>query len=150
MNKEQWDLLPDFSRDENWGDPDKMDFVLLWELQKLRTLLGTEIFISRGYEARPNAASQHNFGKAVDVLFPGNNKSIFEIFLLAERFSFSGIGIYPAWTGPKRSKGGLHLDTRNDKPARWMGHKTIDPVTKIEKTIYVPLDYYHLKQLGAF
>ena len=51
--------------DEKWGDPFKMNPILVKTLDKLRDKVGKPIKIHCGYESR-DANSQHSLGNAVD------------------------------------------------------------------------------------
>ena len=101
-----------FSKDEQndlgkncWGEPNKIDPLLIYYLDQLRDFAGRPFKINYGTQGVHSPNSQHYLGRAVDGYFP--DLSIKEQFLLAIRFPFNGIGIYPFWNNP-----GLHLDVR--------------------------------------
>ena len=113
--------LKHFTRSGGWGDPDKMDPALLYELDSFRAFVGVPMVVTSGYRTDPADASQHRLGKAVDVMFPTKEKpDLLNLFLAAVRFKFQGIGIYPFWTLKGREIGGLHLDVRAGRRALWM------------------------------
>lgn len=115
-------------REENWWP--RMDPRLLVLLDLLRYLWGAPIRISNNAEALGrhlgDSGSMHNVEihglvKAIDV-FPDkviDRESARAIVKLAKACGFTGIGIYPQWSGGF----GLHLDVREDRmmgdPALW-------------------------------
>lgn len=118
MTGEDWKQIRYFTPDENWGDPDKMSFELLKKLDPLREFCGNAIVVLRGYETTGHCKnSQHYLGKAADLYIVG--VSLINQYLLAERFNFGGIGLYPDWNNP-----GLHCDVRSkakeDPYNRWV------------------------------
>jgi len=132
---------------DNWGDASKIDAKLLRYLDQLREELNTPIVVTNAY--RPaDTASQHSVGKAVDIVFPQWRKGLMELFLVAERFPFTGIGIYPDWSHNHSVIGGLHLDVRDlkgtDKSARWIGSR--DPSTK--KNVYIAFNIENLRAMS--
>ena len=116
MLKTDWTKVNNFKKSENWGDPDKMNPLLIYSLDALRELAGSVIIVNSGY--RPNdPGSTHGNGDAADIVITG--LSVIDQFLLAEKTRlFSGIGMYPFWNRP-----GLHLDVRplraNQHGPRW-------------------------------
>jgi len=83
-----------------------MDFELLKRLDALREFVGHPIIIHCGYATNGHTKhSQHYLGKAAD--FHILNMNLINQYLMAERFMFTGIGIYPDWKHP-----GLHCDVR--------------------------------------
>lgn len=109
MKPNDWKLLKYFSINENWGDPNKMDPVLMFTLDEFRHFVNKPIVVHCGWEASGHSEnSLHYQGKAVDIHVEGMH--VLDQYLAAERFdSFNGIGIYgpDVWKNP-----GLHLDTR--------------------------------------
>jgi len=115
MTSEEWKQIRHFAPTENWGDPGKMRFELLMKLDALREFCGNPIIIHCGYATEGHSqSSQHYLGKAADFHIEG--VSLINQYLLAERFNFAGIGLYPDWKNP-----GLHCDVRSkQKPYnRW-------------------------------
>lgn len=107
MTQEQWKLIRYFGLHENWGDPKKMSFDLLKKLDALREFCGNMIIIHCGYDTTGHSEnSQHYLGRAADFHIAG--VSLVNQYLLAERFNFGGVGIYPNWNNP-----GLHCDVRD-------------------------------------
>ena len=120
MTKEQWQVIKYFSPMENkkkspWGDPYKMDFSLIRQLDLLREYIGVPIHIHCGTQGKHSEKSYHYTDpcKATDCFC--EDLSLLDFYLFAERFVFGGIGVYPYWNRP-----GLHLDMRVAYPAaRW-------------------------------
>lgn len=91
---------------------------VLRELEKLASALGRDILVTSAF--RPGDTGEHGKGLAIDIIVEG--VPLLDVYLTAERFAFTGIGIYPSWTNAEKHKvGGLHLDMRTGDPARWMG-----------------------------
>ena len=126
MTKEQFEQIKYFSPEENWGSPYKMSFALLKGLDALREFVSNRILIHCGYSKGGHTKnSQHYLGKAAD--FHIENMSLINQYLAAERFMFTGIGIYPDWNNP-----GLHCDVRcksnEQSQDRWVKlNKNISP-----------------------
>jgi len=120
--KNIFDQLKHFVREENWGNADMMNHDLLFELDALRKDVGSRIIISYGTQGKHSKNSQHPRGLAVDVMCPAIN--IFDFYLHAEQFNFTGLGIYSDWRFSGMKVGGLHLDLRSLPPhfsgARWV------------------------------
>jgi uncharacterized protein YcbK (DUF882 family) len=123
----QWRGIRYFEPSEKWGDPNRMDYNLLAELDRLRHYIGKRIVIHCGYEPR-DGAGYHPKGMAVDCHAEGLR--LLEFYIAASRFNFGGIGLYPWWHHP-----GLHLDTRPEAVANgralW---------GSIADKVYVPFD----------
>lgn len=159
-----WSDLKYFKKDskvDKWGDPSKMDIFLLLFLDELRDALKTPLIVTSGY--RKGDPAQHGLGRAVDVVAPKWEGSLFDLYLAAERFGFSGIGLYRDWAYEGKKIGGLHLDTRmivgNYKldecmGARWLcvrpGAEKLTDINEIMKIkqVYLRMDYENLKREG--
>lgn len=125
---------------DNWGDPSKISPQLLLKLDKLREKLGSRLIVTSGYRS-DNPNSQHYYGHAADIMFPDTQEDLFDLWLLAERVGFNGIGIYPHWKYQGVALGGLHVDLRLED-ARWMG------VMENNSQIYLPLNKFNLQRYG--
>jgi hypothetical protein len=98
--------FPPDSKIDNWGNPDKIEELLVFNLQELRNLIGLPIFINRAYDLNSSENSQHRHGTAADCRCP--RLSLFDFYTAASRLpAFRGIGVCPEWNTP-----GLHLDVR--------------------------------------
>lgn len=130
-----WEKVRWFKRSENWGDPDKINPLLVYSLDALREYAGKSIIINNAY--RPDdKGSTHADGDAADIVIVG--LPVVDQFLLVERTRlFTGIGIYPYWNKP-----GLHVDVRTLQPnqhgARW---------ARNEKGLYVALDWKFIRNI---
>ncbi len=144
MTPDDWAALKHFKITENWGDPALMDRDLLFELDAFRDFVATDIFVSCGTNKTHEVNSQHGLGLAVDVMFPQCKQSdLFDIYMDASRFKFTGIGVYPNWQYEGSQIGGLHLDFRSSKfRALWMGVED----SGVQK--YIELSLANLKQYG--
>jgi len=131
-----WEHLRYFSKDskiDNWGDYDKIDSKLLYSLDDYRHELGCPVYITSGTGGVHAPGSSHPLGFAADIISPifMKHRSLFDMYLIAEKYGFTGIGIYPKWEFNKVVCGGLHLDRRilqmqedgtyNYRSARWIG-----------------------------
>ena len=82
MTKKDWKQVKYFSKREGWGDPDRMNPILIFALDKLREMLGIPIFVSSGTGGKHKPRSSHYDGDATDDLFPTTTKSdLFDIML---------------------------------------------------------------------
>lgn len=130
-----WSKVKHFKRTEAWGDPDKINPLLVYSLDALREFTGRAIIINNAY--RPDdPGSTHKNGDAADVVIVG--LSVIDQFLMAERTRlFSGIGVYPFWNRP-----GLHLDVRSLQP-----HQHGPRWGRNAAGIYVALDAKFLRSI---
>ena len=116
-----------------FSEPEKISHELLCRLDALREYLGLSIMITSSTEGEHVESSQHYLGKAVDVVIPNYQGSLFSLYLIIERFGFRGIGLYPDWKLRGKKIGGFHLDVRtvdNYQSAKWIGYKNKLGVTK--------------------
>lgn len=109
-----------------FAEPEKMDRGLLLELDRFRAYLDLKVIVTYSTDGSHSKNSQHYLGKAVDCIVPDYKGSLFGLYLIAERFDFNGIGIYPKWHYKRKPIFGLHLDKRELKApyyqrARWIG-----------------------------
>lgn len=117
-----WYNLDYFDKDENWGDSDKIDHLLLFALDGLRDYLKTPITILNAFAVTGHSdGSQHYKGKACDFTVPDleymntfyaimkylNNTKVGNRVLA----DIVGFGIYP-------QNNFFHLDVRGYK-SRW-------------------------------
>lgn len=124
MQEEDWNSIEYFSKNEKWGDWTIIDKRVIYKLDAMRKYAGKPFVVHCAYEKDGHTTtSQHYVGKAVDGHFV--DIPLIEQYLVAERFGWHGIGVYPDWNNQ-----GLHLDMRdivNSTGARW-GQKKIDGV----------------------
>ncbi len=115
-----WDVIRRyFNKSENWGDPDKVNPILLFIIYNIRDAVGKPFNIHNAFAtAGHSEESQHYKGNAVDGHF--KQVSFVEAISLVEQSLLYlkidnkvGLGIYPHWDNP-----GFHLDVRGYK-ARW-------------------------------
>lgn len=91
---------------ERWGNPLNMNVPLIYYLDGLRALAGKPVNIHCGFEIKGHAKNgYHPRGKAADIHI--KNMSVIDQLLLALKFPFNGVGIYPFWNSP-----GIHVDVR--------------------------------------
>lgn len=136
-----WEQLKHFTKSEAWGEPDKMNPRLLLELDAFREYLNAPIFISCGTQGRHENGSQHYIGNAVDIVLMSQKFALLDVYLMAERFKFNGIGVYPFWKYNGQAYGGLHLDV-GERVGRWIGY----PAHGEQK--YMAINKVNLKQVG--
>lgn len=130
-----WNQIKHFKLKE-WGNWKKVNPALIYLMDEFRKFINKPIIIHVAYEERPNSNSQHPLGNAVDFHVVGIHP--LDVYLLAERFPFTGLGIYgkDVWNNP-----GLHADIRKSIPARWGCIKDKD------KRKYVALDKIFIEKL---
>ena len=131
---EFWRNIRHFSPHENWGDPSRINPLLLIILDGLRELVGKPFVIHCAYEHKGHAPNSYHYtGDAVDFhikwgapfethvrlvqAYLGeidviiNDGTAINFITTADKIC--GLGIYPTWNHP-----GFHLDVRQ-YPARW-------------------------------
>lgn len=129
---------------DKWGDASRINRDLLTELDRFRHHLGIPVYITSGFR-NGSGTSQHDHGNAVDIVVPGYQKTLFDLYLEAERFGFTGIGLYPDWKWNGDEIGGLHLDVRSAvKGARWLGKRNQDS----GMNQYFSMTKFNLQALG--
>jgi hypothetical protein len=136
-------------KESEFHEPEKMNHDLLHRLDAYREYIGVPVFISSSTDGVHAKNSQHYLGNAVDIIPINPKGSLIAQFLIAERFGFTGIGIYPDWCYNGKTLGGLHLDRRpenNLQAARWIGKKLPNPTTGEIETQYFPLSIRYLKK----
>lgn len=99
---------------------------------------GRTIFVSSAFREGDN--KEHGKGLALDIICP--EMELLDFYILATRFDWVGIGVYPDWQINGDICGGLHVDMREANAARWMGVK--------EKGVqaYIALSKNNLKEHG--
>lgn len=113
MTQQDWSQIRFFSPQENWGDPFKMDFGLVWLLDSFREHHGRQIMVTCGTQGKHAKNSYHYVGKAVDVVIECGKQSKLDVILSLMKFPITGLGIYPDWQYHKFSRSlGVHLDCR--------------------------------------
>ncbi|MBU1108621.1 MAG: hypothetical protein KKB51_18235 [Candidatus Riflebacteria bacterium] len=129
-----WSKVDHFSKEEAWGDPDKINPLLVYSMDVLRKLVGRKIIINNAY--RPGDPGTHGRGDAVDFVIVG--LSVVDQFLAAEKTRlFTGLGVYPYWNRP-----GLHADVRTLKPNEH-GHRW----GRNAAGVYVALDWQFIRNI---
>lgn len=114
-----WQVVnPHFSRSEKWGDPDKVDPVMLTVLYLARQEVSVPFIIHCAFEGGHSKGSYHHSGQAVDFHIPSLSfmvaiDAMERALRKLQLFKSVGLGIYPDWDHP-----GFHLDTRGHM-ARW-------------------------------
>ncbi len=113
-------LQINFFTETEFEDVHGMYAPLVWELDKLRMYVNRAIGISESNpQPHPGSShasnSRHYIGRAVDCNCSA--MALWDFFLAASRFKFTGIGVYPYWNTP-----GLHLEIRpegEEKPRNY-------------------------------
>jgi uncharacterized protein YcbK (DUF882 family) len=124
-----WNKLKHFNPNENWGDKNKVNGLLLLLLDSITEDVKqyswakykkiSPCIIHCAYESSGHCDnSQHYKGNAADFHFENIPlKQAYEVMLTVlkehQAENFVGLGIYPDWI-----KSGFHLDVRGEK-ARW-------------------------------
>ena len=136
MTPHLWTTITHFDPEENWGNPDEMNVLVVRDLDRLREYVGLPIHVHCGFERRITGG-YHYYGMAVDFDIEG--LSLIDQYFAAARFDgFNGIGLYPYWKTP-----GLHVDCRGRHQqffvdARWIS---------TSKGVYIPLDEKGLRRI---
>lgn len=118
-------------------DQDFLDVVI-----DFAQFIKADVYVTSAY--RPNDKGQHGLRLAVDVVVPAYAGRLLDLYLVAERFQgFNGIGVYPYFQFGGKAVGGLHLDGRDEAPARWMG------IGRGQGNQYIALNKENLKLHGV-
>ena len=123
MTDKDWNSLTYMSKEgDNWGDPSKMSRLLVYKAEAMRIeadkplVLSTAAYSTSGH----SPTGYHPKGEALDGRIKG--LTLFEMYLLAEKFGFTGIGLYPNPNSPHGPF--FHIDVRKPEPfvrqARWI------------------------------
>lgn len=112
VNSLIWPQLLHFNIGENWGDYEKMDVRLLWDLDGIRHDLARKIRVKCAYELSGHAdKSFHKLGMAVDFSIEDTGKSeLYDLYTYLLMMWRGGVGVYPFWNTP-----GFHLDIGPDR-----------------------------------
>lgn len=146
-----WDKIKHFKPSgttDNWGDPHKISKELLRELDAFRSYIGMPVHVTSGYRVPKSPRetdSQHHYGQAADIVIPDFKGTLLDLFLVASRFNFKGIGVYRDWKWNDKPTGGLHVDTRRGViRAQWFCYKNSDGIQ-----IYAGMTQDVLKEHGV-
>ena len=102
---DQTDFFKNYTK-EAWGDHGSVRIPLVYWLDEMRDLAGHPINIHCCCETEGHRKdSYHPLGMAVDIHVV--RMSLVDQLLLALKFPFNGVGVYPFWNNP-----GLHVDLR--------------------------------------
>ena len=114
-----WNRLKHFNKNERWGDPWRMNGLLLLLTDAIRDEMGAKFIIHFGNAGKHISGSQHYPGNAEDGHFETDISYYSQILRLENVLkglqveSRVGLGLYPVWLHP-----GFHLDVRGFR-ARW-------------------------------
>lgn len=127
-----WSKVKYFKKEE-FNEPDKMNPLLVYSLDRLREECGKPIIINSSYRAN-DLGSTHRNGDAADIVIVGVQSVLDQFFIAEKTRLFSGIGVYPWWNRP-----GLHVDVRELKPCevakRWLRNRHGDYVALTAKNL---------------
>lgn len=139
-----WTLVKHFKREEWIKDPDRVLPDLVYLLDEVRDAAGVPIVIHVAWDDRGHEPDSSHYTEARDLAtgvdFHIVGLPLLDQWLLAERFPFSGLGLYPFWQSP-----GLHGDLRKlgrDHPhlgKRWWREDILVNGTIVTST-YRPFD----------
>ena len=116
-----WKLLKHFNKDENWGNPAKMNFLTLLTIDRIRDLFERRQYfiVHCGFDTQGHTENSYHYkAKAIDfhIMNIDYMKAIRDLELALKNLGISdliGLGLYPQWEHP-----GFHIDTRGFY-ARW-------------------------------
>ena len=132
LNESWWKDKVKFFKPEEFAATKQLAFdhinsELVLKLNVLRLYIGAPIIVHTGYAVDGHSAkSQHYLGNAADLHIEG--MTLVAQYLVAERFGWGGMGLYPFWNNP-----GLHVDVRTAIPAvRWVCNENgnYEPLTE--------------------
>jgi uncharacterized protein YcbK (DUF882 family) len=139
MTEADWLKMKYMTKKENWGDPLKISKKLVYNMEDMRIFINKPIVLTcAAYSNSGHTTnSQHGFGNAADYKIA--NSTLLEMYITAERFNFTGIGLYPNNGNPF-----VHVDVRDqndlDVQSRWIAIG--DP----NKWTYVELNEQNFKK----
>ena len=148
MTLAKWGTYRNFNEQEAWGDSSRMSHELLLALDDFRDYVRTPVLVLCGTQKEHTRHSKHPKGEAVDVTFLERGETpLFELFLSAFRFPFTGVGVYPHWTHNGKTVGGLHVElTLGETPRKmWLGVRP----NKDEPQVYLPVSRKNLRLYGV-
>jgi len=108
---------------ENWGDPYKVSKQLVFNVESMRKFSERPVILTCAAYSKSGHSdkSQHGKGNAADLRI--KRATLLEMYIIAERHNFSGIGLYP-----NNGRPFIHVDVRPhnvlDKQARWIAIPT--------------------------
>jgi hypothetical protein len=104
----EWKQMRHFGPNEDWGEPSKMDFGFVSELDAFREFLKEALVVTHGTQGQHAEGSLHYSGEAADLIYLGR-RPLIDVFFTALRFDFTGLGLYRDWEFNGKRVGGLHL-----------------------------------------
>ena len=125
-----------FDESENWGNLDAVHYRLLEVLDVYRKFLGSRVHLSPEESAHAEIEKKEHPPKSWHYAIPGRNKfsravkvfpecDLYEAFIMALRFQFTGIIVWPyekyekiGTTQEDASRGALTLDLRTAQVRR--------------------------------
>lgn len=145
MQLEEWAKIKFFNPSENWGDTSIIKYPLVKLLDVFRGRIGKPVKILCGTQGDHVNGSKHYIGEAVDIVFPWATKEeLWDMYILAVKVGFRGIGVYPHWKLDGQEIGGLHLDIREtDEIVSWLGI-----LDNQGKQVYIPATRANLRSHG--
>ena len=140
--------LKHFDPDEAWGDPSKISRDLLVRLDAWREYTGAPFYVTFGTQGK-HVGPWHGLGLAVDGVVDVRGGSKLDLVLQAERFNFTGMGLYPMARHPTcATPFGFHFDVRPIgyvKQNRWIATRDPNGRNLIDQH---PFDEAHLRLFG--
>jgi uncharacterized protein YcbK (DUF882 family) len=131
MTDDIWKRMKYMTPSDNWGDITKISYMLAQTLENMRIYSKRRIFLTCPAYSKDghSKTSQHYLGKAADVRIEG--MSLTDMYMLAERFSISGLGLYYNQGNPF-----IHVDVRDYNPfdiqSRWIAYGNPKEWTYVE------------------
>lgn len=138
ISNDQWKQLS-YLAPSDFKRPDKLDWSVVWGLDRLAVLLGSRPTVLDDWRAPGTSAikdSQHLTGRAIDFAYPGLD-SLAVLDAISRSKLFTGYGIYQNERGAVSYHVDTRLDRSIDKPATWGG--IISVVGGAKQIAYVAL-----------
>lgn len=147
MTKTEWTKLRYFREDEPWGEPSRMNYGLLRDLDKARRMVGRPFYVTYGTQGNHAPGSQHYKGLAVDFVVSPVGFNTLDAVLLMLRLKFDGIGVYVGakYAGIKDPIA-FHVEHKPGRVHRgmWLGYKAEGE----SQYKYTGLTYANLKKFS--
>ena len=127
-----WSQLKHFNPGENWGNYEKMDLRLLWNLDQVRKELARKISVHCGFEIAGHAPNSfHKLGMAVDFHVENTKpEELYDLYCYFLTVWHGGVGVYPFWNNI-----GIHLDIGPDRT--WVRGKEGEYYSESDKILEI-------------
>lgn len=126
----------------------KLDSQFKIRVENFVNYLNTKAIIAYSNDGSHTRNSFHYENLAIDIIFPDYKGSLFSLYLIAERFGFNGIGLYPKLKFEGKNFPAIHLDERKlgdlEQRPRWIAVPEFREDIRKIRNAYYPLNPQNL------